>query len=151
MSQKHEIASYIGYLLASRMHTEWELREKVKKKFKEREEESLKSFEEILADLKKKKLVDDELFTKMYLEYEIATHFRGKMGYWQKLMKRGVAKDIFEAVWEELDPNEYILAHDLLHQQSFRFEGLDKQKRREKVQRFLAGRGFGYDVVRDLL
>lgn len=137
------IFPYAIRLLARRMMTVQQVQEKLMEKFPDAAEE----IGLVIERLKKEKLLDDELFVHSYLEYELTTSFRGKYGYWQKLMQKGIDKALFEKVWRGLAPDESSLAKKLLENNAFRFESeTDPLKKKLKIQRFLAGRGFPFSV-----
>jgi len=80
------------------------------------------------------------------------TNLRGRVGYFQKLFKKGVDPDTFNKIWEELSPDELAMAKKLLSQNVFRFRiEPDNLKRKAKIQRYLSGRGFDFNVIRRCL
>ena len=154
MDIKKKLSSFALNSLAKRMLTKKEVSEKLQRLSKKLEEnaEILKEHQVIIQDiineLEEKKLLNDEFYVQTYLNYELETNFRGKWGYWEKLMKKGIEKELFEKTWQELNPNEEKLAKKLLENNSFRFsQEKDEYKRKAKIQRFLQGRGFSFEAM----
>lgn len=152
-----KLLAYSLRRLAARMMTEGDLRAKMQTRvtnYKDidiDEDELPKCIDEVIKYLIKEHLINDREYVKLYLEYESSTNFRGKFGYWQKLMKKGIDKDLFEDGWEELDIDEYKLAKKLLENNDFRFvKESNEQKRKAKIQRFLKGRGFDFSIIIEL-
>lgn len=141
MNLSNLITSMALRLLTRRMMTEHQVREKLLERFSD----ALEEVGAVIDRLKKEKLLDDEAYVRAYLEYELSTSFRGKYGYWKKLMQKGIEKSFFEKVWRELEPDESVLAQKLLENNAFRFDSeKDPLKKKLKIQRFLAGRGFPF-------
>ena len=130
----NKIQSYAFYLLNKRMMTEFELSNKLIKKYSNYPEE-IKS---IINLLKEWNLINDEKFVSYYLEYETNNNFRWKFWYWQKLYKKGIDKDLFEKVWFKLSPNELDMAKLLIKNNNFRFNWIqDIQTRKMKISNYL--------------
>lgn len=158
MDIKKKLSSFALNSLAKRMLTRKELSDKLERLSKKLEEDPEKIKEHqiiiknILKELEKKKILDDEHYVSTYLDYELETNYRGKWGYWEKLMKKGIEKDMFEKAWKNLEPDEEELAKKLLENNRFRFsKERDEYQRKAKIQRFLQGRGFSFEVMNSIV
>ncbi len=148
MDEYKKIQNFALKLLTGRMFTIKDLQEKLHKKFPNSGDEVKKN----ILELEEKKLLNDEEYIRAYLNYELTTNFRGKFGYFKKLYENGIPKELFEKVWNEINPNELDIADTLLKNNEFRFiNEKDKQKRKMKIQRFLMGRGFDFGIIKEFL
>lgn len=109
--------------------------------------------DEILARLKAEKYLDDRLYLRYFLaSYQQHKPF-GEYALKQKLTAKGIARDLLEeelsAYQAENDPA--LEAYELILKRWGRYEGLPKYKQIQKIDRYLFGRGFEYEVTEKVI
>lgn len=127
-------------LLARREYSELELSRKLNKE---------PYYSEVLARLQDEGLQSDLRFAEAYLRSK-SGQGRGPIRIRQELRQKGIADGMIAAVFEEQDINWFAILEELVER---KYQGLPPEdlKERAKRQRFLAGRGFSFDMINDLL
>lgn len=124
--------------LTASYHSEKELR-----KYLREHKYSSKVVDFVVDKLKEYNFLSDEMLAKNFVEYS-----QNKMGVYklrQKLMEKGIARDIIDSALDDLAPQDDAclnLARKKLG---------DKERSREnmaKVYRFLLSKGFDYDTIK---
>lgn len=136
---------YALYLVQIRDRTESEIRKKMTEKSVDKTE-----MEKTIQWLKDKKFIDDERFVQNYIRNKKDDLRSGRRKVEQKLYHLGVSRDLIEAYLSSIDPeSEYEKAKEIgikwIQKNS------QKEKKYEKLGRFLAGRGYDLDVVKQVL
>lgn len=119
--------------LSYRPRSEWEVRRKLK--FKTKDERLI---DNVVEKLKKIGQINDQEFAKWFVEQRQTFRPKGKRLIRLELRRVGVKENV------ESNISETELAKRALKK-------LHGEKSKEKVQRFLASRGFDWDVVSDIL
>jgi len=135
--------------LSYRMRSEKEVRDKLKKK-----EFAQSLIDEVIKDLKRVNLIDDNEFASAFVRDRISNSPRGKILLKQELWKKGIKKEVIEKVLKEYfkgENEELILAKELLQKRKKRYEGLDQNVAKRRLMSFLLRRGFSYDIVKQVL
>ena len=127
--------------------TEKEIRDKLLNK--EFDEETV---EKTINFLKEYTFIDDLKFTKMYVKDRIRTQGRNKIKY--ALIQKGVNKYLVDEVLEELDRNDEEDRALLICEKKYlsickREE--DDFKIKNKLIRYMLGRGYEYEVARNVV
>lgn len=96
--------------------------------------------------LKKYGYIDDEAYTAAYINDSFKYKGRGSLRIKAELRAKGVSEEIISAAFENASPDEEKMAYELLKK---RLKGSMPTDRREmaKHYRYLAGRGFSYEVI----
>jgi len=131
-------------MLSIRAHCEQEMKNKLRqKKF------SASNIVKIIAECKRLDLIDDAKFAKLYIA-ELKEKGAGRQMIKVKLSKKGVSWELIE---EELElsfskDDEFEAAKIALQKKmpSLKRES-DPRKRKEKLYRYMASRGFQYDMI----
>lgn len=132
------------FLMSLRDHSKTELGRKLKQKFPEDTE----IIENVLEELKRTAIIDDTRFAKIFTEYRLKSSPRGKNLIKQELLKKGIDQEIIADVFENINFNEEELAEELAINKARSFDkNIDPQKKKEKLMRFLASRGFNFDII----
>ena len=104
---------------------------------------------ELVTDFKKRGLLDDAKFAKMWIEDRMNLKPMGKFKLRQELKEKGVSEfdidDTFENAKNEID--EYESARKLASGRLRQLSGLDKVTAKRRLAGFLERRGFSYDAV----
>ena len=112
------------------------------------------TLERIIQSLKENNFINDVDFTKWWIEQR--TKFRPKAQRLIKLelLRKGIAKDLIEEILQDktvetetdLDKAKKIAQKKLL-----RYKNDKPQKQYEKMERFLASRGFNWDTIKEVV
>lgn len=93
--------------------------------------------------------VDDERYAKNYVHYK--QDGKSKRRIMQDLLQKGIDKDTAEAaLLEEYEKSEEDMVRFLLEKKGYDPDNSD-EKDRAKLYRYLASRGFSYDVISDAM
>ena len=133
-------------LLAVRMHSVYQLRTKLARKF------SREIIEKVLLRLEEINLLDDLEFACEYVRQRVARSPRSPALLVKELRDRGVhgeqARRAVEKTLTETGLSELNLAIQAASKRIAAFSGEDKDREREKIFRFLSSRGFQASVAR---
>lgn len=135
-------------LLARRLHSESELRKKLsRKKFPP------ELIETVLADLKRRKLIDDRRFaaTKSLSAMQYKHH--GRRRAYLELIKSGVNSEVantaLDDVYAGTDP--IAAARELAQKKVAALRRLDPETARRRLAGILQRRGFDYDAIKPVV
>jgi regulatory protein len=139
--------NYSFLLLKFRPRSEYEIRERLKrKKF---DEPVIKA---VLAFLKEKKFIDDEAFTRAWVDFRLKKSL-GLRRITQELRLKGIDKDtaaqVLEEAKERYSEPEAIAA--VGREKLERLKGIEPQKARRRLYAFLMRRGFSPGAIIDFL
>lgn len=130
--------------LDARPRTEGEIRKKLKTIGCEEPD-----IEKVIARLKECGLVNDEQFSHLWVEDRNLFKPRSRRALRYELKQKGVPEEIIQQALENTD--DYRAAFVLADQRKSRWSGLEWKDFKQKAGNYLAGKGFGYDVVRETL
>ncbi len=143
--------NYSLRFLSYRPRSEKEVRDKLKSK-------KVEPFiiEKIIAKLIDKKFINDEEFAKGWIESRLRFKPRSLRLIKMELKQKGISKEIIEKMTnDEGFPltgtgmiKDLDSARKLVEKRIERLKGLDRQKIYEKLGRFLASKGFNWDIIK---
>ena len=116
-----------------------------------------KRFDEVAQDtaierLRSQKYIDDEAFARYWVEQRLRFRPKGDRALVSELMQKGVARETIDLVIGEADPNaELERARASIRRPMARWLDLEERERKRKIQQYLAARGFGYDVIEEVI
>ncbi len=146
--------SYGLALLAKREYSEFELQEKLQKKFPE----EFEKIEEVLETFIDKKWLSDTRFCESVIHDAILTTRSGPVKIQQKLCwQKGVAKDLVEEMLAKLYPEKKQIgvAQELAEKKMAEIKRRGKTKNKfeaqQKVRQFLLGKGFDFEIIRKVV
>jgi regulatory protein len=153
----NEIKDYDEYIfgkdialnyLSYRIRTVSELKKKLKEK-----KVSVKTTEKILKYLEESGLINDEEFARVLIEDRIKRKPVGIRVLKQKLYEKGVPKQIGEKVLENVFNNvdEKQLALINFKKLYPKIKDKEKQVQKKKTYEYLTRKGFGYDVISEIV
>jgi len=131
-------------LVSYRPRSERELRERLDRKGFPRP-----AVEETLRRLRELGLLDDAAFARFWAETRQAARPRSRRLLVGELRQRGVAAEVAEEA--VADVSDEAAAYEAASGRMRKISGLEYQPFREKLGRFLTGRGFPYDVSRRVI
>lgn len=139
--------NYAFLLLKFRLHSEHELYERLKKR----------KFEEgvirgVLEFLKDKNFIDDNLFTKTWIESRLKKHF-GLRRLKQELRIKGINKEIIDGQISELKKNysESEIVVKIAKERLNKLKDIEPHKASMRVYGYLLRRGFPPEIVSEIL
>ncbi|MBU1019520.1 MAG: regulatory protein RecX [Patescibacteria group bacterium] len=141
-----KLLNYSLHALGARALTEHEIFDKLKKKA-----EKLDCGEDyipnVIKRLKELALIDDEIYVRNFIKTHSALNPSGKIAIFRKLRLKGIDKDLFDSIWEDVSPDEDELL-ETAYSAFVRKKGeVNSQKQKERLVRYLAGRGFRGDAI----
>lgn len=132
-------------MITLRDRSEFEIRKKMTEK-----EYTAEEIASTVQWLKDKKFLDDERFVEHYVKYQLSIGRNGKQKIKLKLYQLGVNEELVHKYLSGNDDSEFENALCQAEKWLKRNTIEDKYKQKEKLCRFLMGRGFGYDVFRNI-
>jgi len=135
-------------LLELRPRSERELKQKLRQKgFTE------KIIFEVVSDLKRVDLINDEKFAESWASSRLNNKPMGKFLLKQELFRKGIKKELIEDVIRKSfeDEKEVELAAKLLEKRKRLFQNLENRKIQKKLSDFLLRRGFSYYIVNKVM
>ncbi len=135
-------------LLAVRPRSEKELKQKLLQRGF-----SGKIVFEVISNLKKVDLINDEKFAESWASTRLANKPMGRYLLKQELFRKGIRKELIEEVITKSfeDEKELDLAKKLLDKRKKPFKNLEERKIQKKLADFLLRRGFSYDIVNKVM
>lgn len=110
--------------------------------------------DKIVAKLKKKKFINDEEFTKWWIEQRLKLRPRAWRIIKMELARKGISQEISEPIIQSLEfriQNDLELAKKLAEKRIKRYKDLTKREIYQKLGRFLASKGFDYETIKKVL
>lgn len=132
--------------LTFRPRSEKEIRDYLKKK----KADDL-SLDRIVNNLKTNKFLDDVEFAKWWIEQRTKIKPRAQRIIKFELLQKGIDKELIEDILNSSSISEFDKAKDLALRKIKRYEKLDRNKQYERMARFLASKGFDWDVVKEVI
>ena len=133
-------------LLSRRIHTEHELRTKLKKKFWN------SNINIVIEECRGLNLLNDDYFAECYIQ-ELISKGKGKFQIISSLKRKGISKDISDKYIAQLinADDELERAKNIAQRKmrSYRNEPADKVK--EKLMRHLLSKGYSYEIIYDAI
>ena len=133
------------YSLDRRLHSEKELREKLRQNYPPH------IIDAAIAELSRLGLVDDEAFARAFAEQRLHINKKGPYAIVSELILKGVDKMLARRVVDELTSDcddEYTAALSVAEKYK---KDLDTPKGKQRLYAALARRGFGYSVVKKVM
>ena len=131
-------------LLARREHSRRELKQKLKKRFKDD-----KLIDEQLDRLAEERLQSDRRFAESFLRQRI-NRGQGPMRIRQEMRQKGISDSEIDAALEEEQPDWYALAEEV-YRRKFGELPPEDIKAKAKRSRFMQYRGFSLEHFRDYI
>ena len=92
-------------------------------------------------------LIDDEKFAKWWIDQRANFKPKPKRILIQELRIKGIGKEIIDEVLGEEVVDEEKMARELIEKKAYKWKGLEPRLARQKMSQYLAGKGFGWDVI----
>ncbi len=131
------------YYLQFSGKTESELRKKLAE-----QEFSPASVDSAIEFVKKYRYLDDEDYTRRFIERNGQKKSRKQMMY--ELTQKGVSRDILDLVFEDMEVDEESQILALLAKRKYPGEAATREEK-QKISSYLARKGFSYDAIQTAL
>ncbi len=149
MKQKTEEEAFqtLAALCAQAEHCQYEMTEKMRRWEMDDEAQA-----RIMQRLIREKFVDDERFTRAFVNDKIRYNKWGRRKVEQALWAKHIDEDVRQRVLDEVDTEEYIsVLRPLLKQKHKSTKAANEYERTMKLIKFALGRGFTFDIIRQCL
>jgi regulatory protein len=107
--------------------------------------------DELFNKLKRLELLDDTEFAKWWVDQRTTFRPRGKRALVSELRQKGIDRHIINEVLDSAEIDEKRIAKKLLEKRKYKWEKLDKLVARKKKSDFLARKGFGWEIIKELV
>ena len=145
-------------LFSIRQRSEKEIRDYLKilsfrNKIKDEEELSDVVIETLITNLKKKGLINDEIFAREWVNARQRSKQKGRTAIKSELIQKGIDKEIIENVLLESggEEKEKLLAVQSLEKKARVWKGLEELEFKKKAIDFLIRRGFDYSLAKEVV
>ena len=104
-------------------------------------------YEELTNRLNRLELINDEEFAKWWIDQR--QNFKPKPIRVLKLelRQKGIGKETIDKTLEETKVDEEKMAKELSEKKSYKWKNLPPREARQKMSQYLAGKGFGWEVI----
>lgn len=103
--------------------------------------------EEMLKKLKHLDLLNNLEFAKWWIDQRIQFKSKSKRIIIQELRMKGISQNDIDDAFGETVIDEEKMARDLIEKRAYKWKGLEPRVARQKMSQYLAGKGFGWDVI----
>jgi len=131
---------YAYWLMGRRSHSEKEIRQKLGRNYGDG------TLNSVIEKLKSQKVINDESFAREWVEYRLKQN-KSKNFILRELVKKGIGREAAQGILSEFRIDEFANAYNAVERKIKRYEKLELFKKKNKIFRFLASRGFDYDVI----
>jgi len=107
--------------------------------------------EKLFEKLKHLELLDDAKFAKWWVEQRANFKPKPKRILIQELRIKGIDKGIIDEVLGEEVVDEEKMAKELLEKKAYKWKSLGPRKAKQKMSQYLAGKGFSWDVIENVV
>ncbi len=141
---------FLSYRPRSEKETRDNLLQKLKLTDKGEEEKKnfQKSIDQVLQKLRKLELLNDREFTVWWVEQRTKFKKTSPRIIKSELFKKGIDKEIIEEILNKAEIDPFQLALSAAQKKLSSYQKLEKREFQEKMGRFLASRGFDWEIVK---
>ena len=104
-------------------------------------------YEELFNRLNRLELIDDEEFAKWWVDQRQNFKPKAVRVLRLELRQKGIDKEIIDKTLGETKVDEEKMARELLERKSYKWKNLPPREARQKMSQYLAGKGFGWEVI----
>lgn len=105
----------------------------------------------VIKKLEENKYLDDVAFAQWFLNQRQTFRPKGKKFISYELRQKGISADIIAQVLESSDVSEVDQAKKLIEKKLPLWQNLPEIKRKQKIQEYLMRRGFGWEVIKEVV
>lgn len=105
-----------------------------------------------IDQLRAQRYIDDEAFARYWVEQRAKFRPKSQRAIVSELIVKGVARETIDIVLGEADPDgETKRAREAIRRPMTRWLAMDESERKRKIHQYLVARGFGYDVIEEVI
>lgn len=104
-------------------------------------------YPELIEKLKHFELLDDEKFAWWWFGQRLEFRPKPRKVVRMELLQKGISREIIDKVLSEMKVDEEKMARGLIEKKLYKWKNLPASKMRQKMSTYLAGKGFGWDVI----
>ena len=106
----------------------------------------------ITAKLEEQKFLNDEEFVKWWIEQRTTFKPRSLRLIKIELKQKGISNELVEKVINDLGftVDDLVSAKKLIERKKEKWKNLSREQKFQKLSRFLASRGFSYDIIKEI-
>lgn len=104
-------------------------------------------YDSLLEKLKHFELLDDFKFAKWWVDQRLQFRAKSKRVLQIELRQKGITKEIIDEVLEGTIIDEEKMAKELLEKKMYKWDKLEPRVAKQKMSQYLAGKGFGWNVI----
>ncbi len=101
--------------------------------------------------LKRLDFLDDAKFAVWWVGQRLQFKLKSKRELIYELKSKGIDKNIIDDTLAEVNIDEVKVAKKLIDKKKYRWEKLEGFEARKKMSTFLAGKGYGWDIVKQVI
>ena len=133
--------------LSYRPRSEKEIRDKLSGK-----KASEEIINKVISRLKENNFLNDEEFVKWWIEQRANFKPRSLKLIKMELRQKGIDKDLIDQIIDDLSLtiDDLSSAKKLIEKRLPRYKNLAPDKKFQKIARFLASKGFSYDIIKEI-
>ncbi len=105
----------------------------------------------ILDRLIRLELLDDLKFAKWWVTQRLQFKNKSKKDITFELRQKGIATDIIKNILDDSEIDEVKIAKELIAKKIYKWQKYDKKIRKQKISQYLAGKGFGWDIIKNVV
>lgn len=106
---------------------------------------------DLFNQLNRFNLLNDLEFASWWINQRISSNRKSKKEIEFELLQKGIKRDTIVEVFSKINFNEYELAKKIMEKKISRWIGLDQKQRDFKLSRYLASKGFDWNVIDNVL
>lgn len=105
----------------------------------------------ILERLEKLELLDDQKFAKWWVDQRLEFKHKSKKDITFELRQKGIDTNIIKNVLDDGEIDELKIAKELIEKKNYKWSRYEEDERKQKITQYLAGKGFSWDVIGQVL
>ena len=143
-----EAKNYVYRILARRMYTNKEIRDKLSERGYTAE-----IIQDVIAAMERYGYLNDKTFAEEWIRSRMQTKPKGKIALRQELARKGIERSIIEDALSRIfgDSKELDTALDLARRRVKSYSKDEPETARRKLWSFLLRRGFDFETVKDVV
>jgi regulatory protein len=107
--------------------------------------------EELINRLKKLELLDDIKFAQWWVRQRLEFKNKSKKDITFELRQKGIDSNTIKNILDDSEIDEVKIAKDLIDKKLYKWQKYNEKEKKQKISQYLAGKGFGWNVVNDVL
>jgi regulatory protein len=144
------LQSQVISLLSRRPHSKREITQYLQKKHATDKQKEI-----IVQKLENLNYINDEEFVVWWIDQRKTFRPKGKIAIFQELRQKGVDEKLIKSVFgkseEKKENSDFSVALELGKKRYERVKNLPEMEVKTKLSRFLAGRGFEWEIIKDVI